>query len=86
MRVSPLRRGLVAVGVLRWRWQRTCQHQAGDRRTSRNEFPSHSVPQGGQRQQSALRSLLVRIHVRLHLQIVQYVKIRVEILIFVEGL
>ncbi len=71
MSFLPLRRRLIVTPALRQTRKDHCQRQAGGCKFPRDEFPSHNIPQGRQRQQSALRSFLVRIHVRLHLQIVQ---------------
>jgi hypothetical protein len=81
--------------------QRDRQHQTGHPRRPEFEFARHTVsyePVAGDQpsaishqltaisHQHSLRGLLIRIDIRLYLQIVEQIKIRVQIFVLIEGL
>jgi hypothetical protein len=70
--------------------QRDCQHRPGHPRHPEFEFARHTVllPACGWRSAItySLRTLLIRIDIRLYLQIVEQIKIRVQIFVLIERL
>ena len=92
-----MRGRMILLGVLRLRRQRQRdrQHRPGHHRHSEFEFARHvaqpRLPASGcwlsaTSHQLILRSLLIRIDIRLYLQIVEQIKIRVQIFVLIERL
>lgn len=83
-----LRRGLVMFGALALGRQRQCerQQQACRRHHPRLEFATHHTLSVQKPPPAALRGLLIGINIRLYLQIVEQIKIRVQVFVLVERL